>query len=134
MRYVLAFLVFLWPAGQQALAGDALPSPSGPVLLTVTGLIERTNAPGQARFDRAMLEGLGKTTIVTSVPDLDGVRTFDGISLKALLERGGATGNSLKASALNDYEADLPLKDLEYEPILATHMDQQLLTPYDKGP
>ena len=45
----------------QALAGAGnLPSPTGPVVLTVSGRIANTNAGKTAEFDLAMLEALAR--------------------------------------------------------------------------
>jgi hypothetical protein len=106
----------------------------GPVLLTITGAVQATNGPGEARLDRAMLESLGRTTIRTSTPWTDGVKVFEGVSLRAVLDRVGAKGRRLRATALNDYEVTIPLDDLAYEPIIAMRMDGNVLLARNKGP
>jgi hypothetical protein len=113
---------------------DPLPQPQGPVILTVSGAVEVTNAPGEARFDREMLESLGSATIRTSTVWTDGVKAFTGVSLKSVLNRVGARGTRLRAHALNDYEVEIPLTDLRYNPLLALAMDGQALTVRDRGP
>jgi hypothetical protein len=117
-----------------ALASEPLPLPQGPVLLTVAGAIQETNAPGEARFDRAMLERLGHDKVRTTTPWTDGVKTFDGIKLKTVLDRVGARGVQVKASALNDFTSTIPFEDLRYEPVLAMAMDGRVLTRRDRGP
>lgn len=117
-----------------ARAAEPLPPPAGPVLLTIAGAIEVTNGPGEARFDRKMLEGLGLATIRTATPWTDGVKVFEGVRLRAVLERVGAKGPRLHAVALNDYEITLPAEDLAFEPILAMRMDGEVLLPRNKGP
>lgn len=116
------------------MASDPLPQPQGPVLLTVAGAINETNVPGEARFDRAMLERLGHDRIKTTTPWTDGVRSFDGIRLKTVLDRVGAHGVKVTASALNDFTGTIPIEDLRYEPILAMAMDGRVLTRRDRGP
>ena len=59
---------------------------------------------------------------------------FEGVPLRALLERVGAQGEAIRASALNSYVALIPMKDLEFEPILTTKVDGRVLTIRDKGP
>jgi hypothetical protein len=117
-----------------AAAADPLPAPTGPVLLTVSGAIEQTNAPGEARFDRAMLRSLGVATMRTTTPWTDGVKTFEGVPLRAVLDRVGAHGTELRASALNDYQVTIPVGDLAYGLLLATSVDGEVLTRRDKGP
>lgn len=129
---MLAVLVVGWSV--LARAGQPLPQPTGPVILTVAGGITDTNAPGEARFDREMLDQIGRRTLRTSTPWSDGVKQFEGVSLRAVLERVGAHGSSIKASALNDYHAIIPFDDLKYDLLLAMEMDGQLLTRRDKGP
>jgi hypothetical protein len=54
--------------------------------------------------------------------------------LRTVLDRVGAKGTKIKASALNAYEAEIPFSDLQYEPILAMRIDGQPLKMRDKGP
>lgn len=136
MRFValMLSLVSLLGWGSISHAVEPLPAPKGSVLLTITGNIERTNAPGQARFDREMLQSLGEASFVTKSEVSEEPQLFEGVPLRAVLERVGAKGRSLKASALNDYQAVIPFGDLRYEPILAMRVDGQTLTRRDKGP
>ena len=119
-----------------ALAGaQPLPQPQGKVILTITGKISNTNANGQARFDRAMLEALGMQTIKTHIPWYDGVSSFEGVPGRALLERVGAQGSKVTAYALNDYVADIPVDDFFKKGLLlALKYDGSYLTVRDRGP
>jgi hypothetical protein len=56
------------------------------------------------------------------------------VPLRAVLNRVGARGKSMKASALNDYEISIPLEDLRFEPLLAMKADGQVLKIRNKGP
>lgn len=136
MRCLLALLplIGLLTFGAPSSAAEPLPQPKGAVILTVTGRIEQTNAPGQARFDRDMLEALGKASFVTGSEVSEKPQLFEGVPLRAVLERVGAHGTVIKASALNDYAAPIPFEDLRFEPILAMKVDGQVLTVRDKGP
>jgi hypothetical protein len=136
MRPLIGLLSFAIGMGISGLSGatEPLPMPKGPVVLTVSGKIERTNSGGAALFDMEMLEALGRASFksrseLSEVPVL-----FEGVPLRALLERVGVQGMSLRASALNDYTAVIPMEDLKFEPILATKMDGHVLTIRDKGP
>lgn len=115
-------------------ASEPLPMPTGPVVLTVSGNLEQTNAPGQARFDQAMLEALGSGSLTTKSEWSNKVQLFEGIPLRAVLDRVGAKGTTMKASALNDYEIQIPFEDLQYNPLIATKVDGEVLKIRDKGP
>lgn len=106
----------------------------GPVILTVTGAI-RDGGPGGIDFTRADLEALGITAIETSTPWHEGRPRFEGVLLSRVLDKVGATGKTLKVSALNDYAAELPVEDAgRYGPILAFRQDGEPLTVRMKGP
>lgn len=117
-----------------------LGQPQGEVLLTVSGQIGRHNGNGPdgnrlARFDRAMLERLGWTAVTTATPWHSKVMHFEGVPLRAVLEAVEAKGETLQASALNDYTAQIPVADVRrYNMILAMKADGALLTLRDKGP
>jgi hypothetical protein len=131
--YASAFAALLgWSIA--AYASEPLPPPAGPVLLTISGNIEQTNAPGQARFDKGMLEALGTSSFTTSSAFADKPQHFEGVPLRAVMDRVGAKGKALTASASNDYQISIPLDDLKYEPLIAMRVDGQVLKLRDKGP
>ncbi|SEN53429.1 hypothetical protein SAMN04488003_12026 [Loktanella fryxellensis] len=131
-RILLA--VFLCLPSIPATAAD-LPSPTGPVVLTVTGQIAHTNADGTAQFDQAMLDALPQRTTTAVTPWLEGSHSFSGPLGSALLDAVGADGARLRVVALNDYAADVPAQDLrDFDVIFATAIDGQALTVRDKGP
>jgi hypothetical protein len=135
-RLFAAISLFLaalaWPAGH---AAEPLAKPSGPVILTVTGAISQTNAPGRAEFDQKMLEALGFDRLTTSNDWTDGKPVFEGVLGRKLLDAVGAHGKTLSAIALNDYVVDIPADDFTAYPVLlAMRMNGQALTPRDKGP
>lgn len=131
---LLGMLAVLLVGGGLAASAEPLPRPQGPVLLTISGNIAQTNAPGQAQFDRAMLEALGKISYTTSSEVSLKPLTFEGVPLRAVLERVGAKGKAMMAKALNDYQISIPMEDLQFEPILAMKVDGQVITARDKGP
>jgi hypothetical protein len=108
--------------------------PVGPVLLTVSGLIDRTNEQGQARFDQTMLEELGRATLETRSVWADGKQVYEGVPLQAVLDRVGARGTVIRATAANSYEVGIPSADLQYGPLIAMRLDGRALTLRDKGP
>ena len=136
MRIALALAILLSAATLRGtVAAEPLPRPTGPVILTVTGAIERTNADGRAEFDRAMLEALGVTVLTTSTDFTDGKPTFSGVLASRLLAAVGGHGTTIVASALNDYQVTIPADDFtRYPVLLAFAMNGKPLTPRDKGP
>lgn len=114
---------------------DALSSPEGPVILTVSGSITHTNGDGIAQFDQAMLDALEQRTTTAQTPWFDGQHEFRGPLGSAILDAVGATGTHLSVVALNDYAADVPLADMHAFPVvLATHLDGARMSVRDKGP
>ena len=112
-----------------------LPRPTEQVILTIAGAITRTNAPGQAEFDHAMLEQLGLTRLRTWTPWTEGEPEFQGVLARQLMAAVGATGTTVRAVALNDFESTIPLADFERYPVLlATSIDGRQLEVRDKGP
>jgi hypothetical protein len=118
----------------QARAG-ALAAPTGKVILEITGQIGEGNAPGLARFDRAMLEALGPVELRTATAWTEGEHVYRGVPLRALLDHVGAVGDRLHAVALNEYEVIIPLDDpAAAAALLAFEQDGQPMRIKDKGP
>jgi hypothetical protein len=135
IRLAAALLVLSLLPGWAARSAEPLARPSGPVILTITGTIDRTNAPGRAEFDRAMLQALGESKLATSTEWTDGKPVFTGVLASKVLEAVGAHGKTVLATALNDFQATIPLDDLtRYPVLLAMSMNGTELTARDKGP
>ena len=112
-----------------------LPTPTGPVILTMKGRIARTNAPGQARLDREMLAALPQGRFTGETPWTKDAVTFTGPLGSAVLDLVGASGTTMKVVALNDYASDVPVADFrQHAVILATHRDGTPLAVRDRGP
>lgn len=113
----------------------ALAKPEGKVVLTITGRIKETNAEGAAEFDIAMLEAIGVKSFTTTTPWYSGPVTFEGVPMAALLDRIGASGETITARALNDYSTDIPIEDFKkYNVLLALKRDGAYMPVKDKGP
>ncbi|MFC6486451.1 molybdopterin-dependent oxidoreductase [Nitratireductor sp. GCM10026969] len=130
---------FIISAHIVATAGAAfaatLGDPGGKILLEIEGRIEHTNRREKAVFDRAMLETLPPATLETTTVVTDGVQRFDGFYMRDLLELVGADGETVTASALNDYVIDIPAEDFtRFDVVVATHMNGERLETRDKGP
>ena len=131
--FVVATLGFGLAASLAQAAGLAVPR--GEVVLTVTGRITETNAGAAATFDMAMLEALPGRATETETPWTKGKVKFEGPLGAALLDQLGATGTTLKITALNDYVVEVPMEDFRKWPvILATRKDGKPMPVRDKGP
>jgi hypothetical protein len=118
-----------------AVAWEALASPHGEVVLTVTGAIENTNGPARADFDLANLEHLGLSRLTTWTPWTKGEIEFEGVLVRRLMDALGATGTEVRAMALNDYEQTIPIDDFQsYDVLLAFRMNGRPMRLRDKGP
>ncbi|WP_344955497.1 molybdopterin-dependent oxidoreductase [Zobellella aerophila] len=117
------------------LSAAELAAPTGPVVLSVTGQIQQTNADDQADFDYRLLQSLPQKEIRTGTPWTKGAHVYRGVLLSDMLARVGAQGNVMRAIALNDYHVDIPLQGLRNYPVLlATHQDGKQMRIRDKGP
>ena len=118
-----------------SMAANGLGLPHDRVILTVTGAIGNTNAPGRAEFDLSTLERLGLSMLRTWTPWTEGELEFEGVWARRLMEAVDARGTEVRAMALNDYEYTIPLEDFDrYDVLLATRVNGQLMRVRDKGP
>lgn len=122
----------LWALAAPALA---LEPPTGAVLLTLTGRLQRPNAGALALFDMAMLARLPQLSFTTRTPWYAAPRRFTGPLLRDVLAAAGAQGTMLKVGALNDYRVDVPMEDAQqHDLIIARLIDGQPMAVRDKGP
>ena len=134
-RQPLAFALLLALFCAPAWALDPLPAPQGPVILLVSGNIEITNSPEGAQFDREMLYALGLTQVRTTTSWTDGPQLFEGVLARRVLERVGAAGTTVIATALNDFVAPVPMDEIQrYDVLLAASVNGQQMEVSDKGP
>jgi hypothetical protein len=121
--------------GMTVAEAGSLAAPVDKPILTVSGKITETNKDNTAQFDRAMLESLGTVTVETTTPWYNGSVKFEGVSLDKLMHLVGARGSKVRAVALNDYAATVPMEDIaKYKVILALKRDGQYMSVRDKGP
>lgn len=134
-RTFVLFLVITPALATSSVRADPLPRPEGRIILTVTGRIENTNADGRAVFDRAMLEALGVSELVTRTAWTNGRPRFGGVLARKLIEAVGAGGEIAVARAINDYRVEIPLSDFEEYPVLlALKLNGSYMRVRDKGP
>ncbi len=119
-----------------AASADHLPEPQGKILLTVIGAISHANRQdGAAVFDRSLLEDIGTERVQTTTIWTQGIQTFTGVPLDALLDTVGAEGDTLRAVALNDYAIEISASDpVQGEAIIAYELGGAPMSVRDKGP
>lgn len=119
-------------AGTSAMA---LAPPSGKVVLTISGKVVEKNTADAAVFDMAMLEQLPQQTFTTMTPWDKAPIQFTGPLLRDVLQAVKASGKTLKALALNDYQTRIPLEDAyQFDVILAHRMNGARIPVRTKGP
>lgn len=134
-RLCLVLAAIAGPPAADIVSADALAPPTGNVLLTVTGEIEKTNARRQAKFDRALLESLGVTRIVTQTAWHEPGTVFEGVLARRVMDAVGATGDTVTAVAANDYKVTIPMADFKsFDVLLATNVNGEELRLRTKGP
>lgn len=113
----------------------ALQPASGKVILTISGKVAEKNTPQTAVFDLAMLEKLPQQTFTTMTPwDKQPIK-FTGPLLRDVLAAAKASGTTIKAVALNDYQSSIPLEDSQkFDVILAHKMNGEDIPVKTKGP
>ena len=128
----------LWIAGvglPMHSRAQALRSPSGAVVLSVGGRIQRANQGERAMLDMAMLEALAQQSFSTKTPWFKQARKFTGPLLRDVLSLVGAQGTTLRIAALNDYRIDVPSDDTRrFDVLLARLIDDKPITVREKGP
>lgn len=119
----------------QAAADENLQRPTGPVILTISGNITKTNNGDKADFDLEMLHALGTRAMSMTTSWTDGTQEFSGVLMRDLMAAVGATGKTVEAIALNDYTYGINIEDFSLYPvILATKLNGKIIKVRDKGP
>ena len=149
-----ALLALLLLAGAlPVLAADEAPAPRDMVVLTVSGLIGKTNRGplDQKRdsmlalqkaefksafaFDRAMLLGLPQGTVTVKTNEFDAPATFSGLLLREVLGFIEAAKVKVTVVALNGYEGYLTPEDIDRSDwVLALEADGVPLGLGQQGP
>jgi hypothetical protein len=116
-------------------AATELQAPTGTVVLTLSGRVAKRNVGDAAAFDMAMLEALPQRELVVPTPWFDEPRRFTGPLLRDVLAAAGATGTTLRASALNNYRVEIPFDDaVRHDVVLARLLDGKPMSVREKGP
>ncbi len=113
----------------------ALPPTSGKPVLTISGKVADKNTDTAAVFDMAMLEKLPQQSFTTQTPWDKQPMTFTGPLLRDVLAAAKASGTTIKALALNDYQTAIPMTDTQqFDVILAHKLNGQAIPVQTKGP
>lgn len=121
-------------AGRADMAAAASGAAERP-LLTVMGKISAPDGAVSLRFDRAGLEALGMASFVTKTPWYPEPVKFEGVPMARLMASIGASGDTVVATALNDYVTEIPIADFSaYNVLLALKRDGEYMSQRDKGP
>lgn len=132
---LLSFVSCFFLAVSAAADTEDVQTASGRVILEVQGSIQTTDGDNTARFDLEKLESLGMVEIRTESPWTDGMATFQGVPISALVDFVGASGSQVRFLALDDYTVTIPISDFDaYQPILATRRDGEPMRIRDRGP
>jgi hypothetical protein len=116
--------------------GDSVPPPTGDVVLTITGKISVHNVGDRLDLDMNTLERLDQVSYATNDAGIRRRATYRGILLKQVLDLAGIAkdATTLQATALDDYQTELPLTVLQWPVMLATFRDGVRMAKVDKGP
>lgn len=113
---------------------DPVPAPSGPVVLTLTG-VDHPNVGDTLQFDLATLERLGTVGYTSYDRQAEGRNVaFSGPLLSTVLEVAGVHQAVLHFGAVNDYTVDIPVSDTKYAPMIATRADGDRMSVAHYGP
>ncbi|MEP3246771.1 MAG: molybdopterin-dependent oxidoreductase [Sneathiella sp.] len=114
----------------------SLEKPTSAILLEISGNISVFNTDmKKAVFDRSLLRQFKRVTIQTHTPWTDGLTTFEGILIRDILQAVGAQGQTIEATAINDYSVPIPIKDfMNHDVILADTRNGTTMSVRDKGP
>lgn len=117
------------------LSAGLAPAADKRVVLTVTGRIAAPDGATSVDYTMTQLEQLGLQTVVTTTPWTDGPVTFEGVPATTLMTAVGASGQTVRAIALNDYVADIPVSDFaRHQVLLALRANGAPMQIRDKGP
>ena len=113
----------------------AAPLWAGETVLTISGAVGASETGDSWEFDMDGLKALPSASFETTTTWTEGDQRFDGVPLVVLMEHVGASGNALRAVALNDYAVSIPMTDsVQGGPIVAYLRNGEEMSVRDKGP
>lgn len=128
-------LSFLLSFTVAPVVASTLPTPTDKIILRIDGNVTVANVESATVFDLPMLKALGSETFKSKTEWTEGISTFTGVPLKALIGKIGATGTEIIATAADSYAISIPMVDLDrYTLLLVYAIDGKELDPTGKGP
>lgn len=120
-------------------AGEAIPVPTGDVILTVTGKIGAPNVDDTIQMDLETIESLGVVSHKVNVPEFIDSREIEykGVLLSDLVALWQVPDDAtiMEMVAINDYKVEVPLTDpKDYPVIFALQEDGVYMTIETRGP
>lgn len=115
--------------------GDAVPAPTGDVVLTIDGKISQTNSGDTLQFDMPTLESIGVVKYEVNDPFAKMQITYSGVLLSQILKVAGADADAttLTLKALDDYSTDMKISDANQWPVLVATQADGAYMPIDKN-
>ena len=147
LRYLLIFIPILVACSQTTPAtyttvsegtlkpGNAVPAPTGDVVLTIDGKISQTNAGDTLQFDMPTLESIGVVQYEVDDPFAKMKITYSGVLFSQILKVAGVDSNAttLTLKALDDYATDMKILDANQWPVLVATQANGSYRPIDKN-
>lgn len=135
MRLFFAIIAAAFTFCLTSAQAKELVTPTGEVVLTISGNIGQAGPDGTAQFDMEMLQALPQRSFETSTIWTEGKASFVGVPLSVLMKRVGAEGSAIRATAINDYAVEIPADSISaQDPIVAYEMDGAAMSRRQKGP
>ena len=147
IRFLMIFIPVLVACSQAAPAtyttvsegtlkpGNAVPAPTGDVVLTIDGKISQTNSGDTLQFDMPTLESIGVVQYEVDDPFAKKKITYSGVLLSQILKVAGAdaSATTLTLKALDDYSTDMKISDANTWPVLVATQADGAYMPIDKN-
>lgn len=116
-------------------ASDAVPSPTGEVVLTISGMVSKKNSAMALQFDMPTLESIGLVKYDVDDPFARKKIVYTGVLLSKLLDVAGAApeATTLTLHALDDYSTDMKISDADKWPVLIATQAEGAYMPVDNN-
>ena len=135
MRLFFAIITAAFTCCLTSVQAKEVATPTGEVVLTISGNIAPTGPDETVQFDMEMLQALPSRSFETSTIWTEGETSFVGVPLSVLLEQVAAEGATIRATAINDYAVEIPMVSISaQDPIVAYEMDGAAMPRRQKGP
>ena len=130
-------LVYATVADASLNPGNSVPSPTGEVILNLSGKIGVKNDGNALVFDMATLERFGLVEYKIADPWESKDVTYTGVLMSELIKYAGASASvtTIHMTALDNYEVDITIEDINKWPVLlATRTDGAYMDVDNGGP